>query len=292
MSLPALTAEDVGSLLGFLRKELSEVQKAVQNATGLYQRWCELLEDPVSVSKEEYDWTSNELRNSLRSIEWDLEDLDETSSIVESNPRKFKIDQQELGDRRAFISRTRQSVKEMKEHMASPSAKARIEGRNRQDTQNQMKTKLLHVNTSPKVIKPVKEDRSREREHLFNGPSKRQDRYTKLDSEMENTNQKFIGETRQQQQLIVESQDDQLEMVSGSVGVLKNMSHQIGNELDEQAVMLDDLGHEIDSTQSRLDGVLKKIAKVSHMSNDKRQWTAIIVLLVIMFILIILFLTL
>ncbi|XP_066294904.1 syntaxin-6-like isoform X4 [Branchiostoma lanceolatum] len=260
MSLPALTAEDVGSLLGFLRKELSEVQKAVQNATGLYQRWCELLEDPVSVSKEEYDWTSNELRNSLRSIEWDLEDLDETISIVESNPRKFKIDQQELGDRRAFISRTRQSVKEMKEHMASPSAKARIEGRNRQ--------------------------------HLFNGPSKRQDRYTKLDSEMENTNQKFIGETRQQQQLIVESQDDQLEMVSGSVGVLKNMSHQIGNELDEQAVMLDDLGHEIDSTQSRLDGVLKKIAKVSHMSNDKRQWTAIIVLLVIMFILIILFLTL
>ncbi|XP_035683254.1 syntaxin-6-like isoform X1 [Branchiostoma floridae] len=271
MTLPALTAEDVGSLLGFLKKELSEVQKAVQNATGLYQRWCELLEDPVSVSKEEYDWTSNELRNSLRSIEWDLEDLDETISIVESNPRKFKIDQQELADRRAFISRTRQSVK---------------------DTQNQMKTKLLHVNTSPKDNKPVKEDRSREREHLFNGPSKRQDRYTKLDSEMDNTNQKFIADTRQQQQLIVESQDDQLEMVSGSVGVLKNMSHQIGNELDEQAVMLDDLGHEIDSTQSRLDGVLKKIAKVSHMSNDKRQWTAIIVLLVIMFILIILFLTL
>ncbi|XP_078686368.1 syntaxin-6-like isoform X2 [Branchiostoma floridae x Branchiostoma belcheri] len=256
-----------------------EVQKAVQNATGLYQRWCELLEDPVSVSKEEYDWTSNELRNSLRSIEWDLEDLDETISIVESNPRKFKIDQQELGDRRAFISRTRQSVKQ---------------------TQNEMKSKLLHVNTSPtiqdskplKEKKPVKEDRSREREHLFNGPSKRQDRYTKLDSEMENTNQKFISDTRQQQQLIVEAQDDQLDMVSGSVGVLKNMSHQIGNELDEQAVMLDDLGHEIDSTQSRLDGVLKKIAKVSHMSNDKRQWTAIIVLLVIMFILIILFLTL
>eukprot|EP00058_Branchiostoma_floridae_P007050 XP_002592538.1 hypothetical protein BRAFLDRAFT_113843 [Branchiostoma floridae] len=220
-----------------------EVQKAVQNATGLYQRWCELLEDPVSVSKEEYDWTSNELRNSLRSIEWDLEDLDETINILcRSNPRKFKIDQQELADRRAFISRTRQSVKEMKDHMASPSAKARIEGRNRQ--------------------------------HLFNGPSKRQDRYTKLDSEMDNTNQKFIADTRQQQQLIVESQDDQLEMVSGSVGVLKNMSHQIGNELDEQAVYP------------------SNYLIILYIPPDKRQWTAIIVLLVIMFILIILFLTL
>ena len=31
-------------------------------------------------------------------------------------------------------------------------------------------------------------------------------------------------------------QDDQLDMIGTSVGVLKNMSHQIGNELDEQAV--------------------------------------------------------
>ena len=60
----------------------SEVQKAVQTARGLYQRWCELLEDPTNCSKEEYDWTSNELRNSLRSIEWDLEDLEETINIL------------------------------------------------------------------------------------------------------------------------------------------------------------------------------------------------------------------
>ena len=60
----------------------SEVQKAVQMARGLYQRWCELLDDPLTVSKEEYDWTTNELRNSLRSIEWDLEDLEETINIL------------------------------------------------------------------------------------------------------------------------------------------------------------------------------------------------------------------
>ena len=60
----------------------SEVQKAVQTARSLYQRWCELLDDPSAVSREEYDWTTNELRNSLRSIEWDLEDLEETINIL------------------------------------------------------------------------------------------------------------------------------------------------------------------------------------------------------------------
>lgn len=31
--------------------------------------------------------------------------------------------------------------------------------------------------------------------------------------------------------------------------------------------MLDDFGHEMDNTQSRLDNVMKKLAKVSHMTS-------------------------
>lgn len=66
-----------------------EVQKAVETSKNLYQRWCELINENRMVVKEELDWTTNELRNSLRSIEWDLEDLEETISIVERNPKKI-----------------------------------------------------------------------------------------------------------------------------------------------------------------------------------------------------------
>lgn len=113
----------------------------MNNAQGLHQRWMELLQDAGGASKEEVDWTTNELRNSLRSIEWDLEDLDETinilsvlmcenqyldfvyvvfdirvaltwdASIVESNPKKFNLDAMELAKRKAFITSTRQTVK-------------------------------------------------------------------------------------------------------------------------------------------------------------------------------------
>jgi len=37
-------------------------------------------------------------------------------------------------------------------------------------------------------------------------------------------------------QLIIKSQDDQLDTIGSSVKVLKNMSHNISNELDEQSV--------------------------------------------------------
>ncbi|XP_067829072.1 syntaxin-6-like [Heptranchias perlo] len=240
-----------------------EVQKAVNTARGLYQRWCELLQDTQSISKEEYDWTTNELRNSLRSIEWDLEDLDETIGIVESNPRKFKIETAELYERKAFVIRTRQTVKEMKDHISSPSAAAFGERRNRQSLIGGIENQQKHI-----------------------------DRYRRLDQELEAVNSQYIEEQQVQQRLIVEQQDEQLQLVSGSIGVLKNMSGRIGDELDEQAVMLGEFSHEMDNTQSRLDSTLKKLAKVSHMTSARRQWCVIIVLLVILIVMLILFFTL
>ena len=44
---------------------------------------------------------------SLRSIEWDLEDLEETVQIVEQNPRKFRLDINEIQERNRFIEDTR-----------------------------------------------------------------------------------------------------------------------------------------------------------------------------------------
>ncbi|KAL3870279.1 hypothetical protein ACJMK2_038356 [Sinanodonta woodiana] len=144
----------------------------------------------------------------------------------------------ELKERREFINRTKAAVKEMKSQMSNPTVKAKEETNVRQ---------LLLSS---------------------NGPSSPYNRYTRLDEEAERSNQRFIEETQEQQTLVIKSQDEQLDLIGNSVGVLKNMSHQIGNELEDQNIMLDEFHHEIDTTDSRLDGVMKKMAKVLHMSND------------------------
>nr|XP_019962876.1 PREDICTED: syntaxin-6 [Paralichthys olivaceus] len=243
--------------------ENREVQKAVNAAQSLHHRWSELLQQGGGASKEEMDWTTNELRNSLRSIEWDLEDLDETISIVESNPKKFNLDTGELSKRKAFITSTRHTVKEMKEQLSSPAAAS----------VDRTKTQALLAECGARG--PMWQP----------GP----DKYIRLDHQLQNANAQFIEGQQVQQQLISEQQDEQLELVSGTIGVLKNMSERIGMELDEQSVMLDDFGHEMDNTQSRLDNVMKKLAKVSHMTSDRRQWCAIGVLLAILFVVLLLF---
>jgi syntaxin 6 len=113
--------------------------------------------------------------------------------------------------------------------------------------------------------------------------------YSALIDEPENDNQAFVADQTQRQQMIIEQQDEQLSLVADSVGILKNMSQSIGNELDEQTVILNDLGNEMDSTQHKMDTLLRKMAKVTHMSDDRRQWCAIGVLGSSMFAIFILF---
>nr|XP_014425641.1 syntaxin-10 [Pelodiscus sinensis] len=240
-----------------------EVQKAVNTAQGLYQRWCELLQETHVVSSEEFDWTTNELRNNLRSIQWDLEDLEETIGIVESNPRKFRIEASELTERRAFVRQMRDSVKEMQDHVSSPSALAFAQRKSRE---------VLMGGEASQKCPPAQSGQLRE--------------------ELVSTNSRYIEATSLLRQLILEQQDEQLELVSGSIRVLKHMSGRVGDELDDQSLMLEEFAQEMENSQSRMDGVLKKMAKVSHMTSDRRQWCAICILLIVLIVVLVLLFTL
>ena len=57
--------------------------------------------------------------------------------------------------------------------------------------------------------------------------------------------------------------------MTDSVGNLRNISRHIGSELDEQAVMLDEFGAEIENAETKLDATMRKMAKVLHMSNGR-----------------------
>ena len=69
----------------------------------------------------------------------------------------------------------------------------------------------------------------------------------------------LIAQQQMQQDQIVAQQDNHLQIMSESVGNLRNVSGQIGNELDEQAVMLDEFGTEIENAESKLDATMRKM---------------------------------
>lgn len=92
-----------------------EVQKSVVHLKELHESWLRLEQQrkagsaPVSVN-EQLRWTADEIRSSIKTIEWDIQDLEETVRIVESNPVKFKLDLSEVQRRKAFVEQSKSTL--------------------------------------------------------------------------------------------------------------------------------------------------------------------------------------
>jgi len=223
-----------------------EVLKALTKTRGLYERWRGGEEGREFRTAEEQEWAATELKNSLRSIEWDLEDLEDTVQIVEKNPTKFRIDGSELAVRKGFIEMTRDEVAQMKETISKQGNNKNIDRR------------IVQPSSSPPPP----------------GQGSGGTKYSRLPSEADSPHREFIVGMEHQEQ-IIRRQDETLEIMTDSMGNIRSMSQHVSNELDEQAVMLDDFGAEIEHADSKLDATMKKMAKVLHLSDDRRQWMAI-----------------
>lgn len=222
-----------------------EVVRALTKTRVLHEKWKGGQDGRDFRTSEEHEWSSTELKNSLRSIEWDLEDLEDTVQIVEKNPTKFRIGGAELAVRRGFIETTREEVQQMKSGMNEPPVLGRTE-------------RLQPSSPLPS-----------------SSSSGANNKYRRLPNEADSPHREGFIVNMEQQQETMRRQDEAMDVMADSMGNIRDMSHHIANELDEQAVMLDEFGTEIDHADSRLDVTMKKMAKVLHLSDDRRQWMAI-----------------
>lgn len=85
---------------------------------------------------------------------------------------------------------------------------------------------------------------------------------------------------------ILEEQDEQLDRLGESIGRQRELSMQIGDELDSQVAMLDDVDEVVDRHQNRLDRASRALGRVARSASENKQMTAIVVLIIILILLI------
>lgn len=86
---------------------------------------------------------------------------------------------------------------------------------------------------------------------------------------------------------VLQEQDEQLDRLGDSIGRQRELSIQIGDELDEHVQMLDEVEHHVDRHQTRLDGARKRLGAVARKAKDNKQLTTILILIIILVLLII-----
>ena len=86
---------------------------------------------------------------------------------------------------------------------------------------------------------------------------------------------------------VLRRQDEDLDRLGESIGRQRDLSIQIGNELEDQIGMLDESEQVMDRHQSRLDGARRQLGNVARRAKDNKQLTVIIILVIVLVLLII-----
>ncbi|KAI1412423.1 v-SNARE [Hypoxylon sp. FL1857] len=87
-------------------------------------------------------------------------------------------------------------------------------------------------------------------------------------------------------QRILDQQDEQLDALGASIARQRELSMQIGDELDEHVAMLDDVDAAVDRHQGRLDRARRQVGKISRAASESKQMIAIIILIIVLVLLI------
>jgi len=224
-----------------------EVQQSVQGVSALYERWKDLLNNTNTTTNEEFKWTTNELKTGLRSIDWDLTDLEETVGIVESNKAKFQIDETELNSRKQFIQSTKQKIQSIKDDMQSTRTRGKME---------------------------------KDQKDLLMAQKKPIDKFSKLQDVYEQDNQNYVDGQLQRQDQIMKVQDEHLDQLGRTVGVLKEMGKTINTELQIHDELITGLDGDITKVDSGLKGAIKRVNTILDSTKDSTQLCIIVVLII------------
>ncbi|XP_037663851.1 syntaxin-8 isoform X3 [Choloepus didactylus] len=116
------------------------------------------------------------------------------------------------------------------------------------------------------------------RSSLMTGGAKRGAPNPWLLEESEETRGLGFHEIQQQQQRIIQEQDAGLDALSSIISRQKQMGQEIGNELDEQNEIIDDLANLVENTDEKLRTETRRVNVVDRKSTScvrpQKSWTA------------------
>jgi len=200
---------------------------------------------------EELMWARNELKATLASLEADLEDLDESVKIVEStDARMFGLDDAEVQKRRRYVGYVRTEIRNMR-GLVSDSPPA---------------DEYLQPSGSGTLVPPITPRA---------GPG------SPFSARYGEDHQ--AAWAKQEQQMMMREQDHAMDSISGTLHTIAQQASLMGNEIQEHNEMLDDLEQNVDRSETKMSGAMRRMRKFLRDSEDsKSNWCIIILVIVLM----------
>ena len=187
-----------------------------------------------------------------------LDEVDRSIDAAEKNPKRFKLSQAEISERRKWVLSTRRQVESCSETFKNTESQRNME-----------------INSTSYTNTTLGGDRK--------GPSTATQR---LEDAVRDENNAFIRSEGQQQAQLMAQQDAELDVLSQHVVRIGDLGREMGQELESQGQLLDEFGGEMDVTGTRLAAAQKKVQYVLDKAGSKGQIMIIAVLVIALVILV------
>lgn len=185
---------------------------------------------------------------------------------------------------RASLQKLKQNISQLKESLLRASSSRRImqsEADRRQNLVDDLVTKEKQLNATFKGdVTEAEPSRSTLMSGAGGGGAGGGAANPWLVNEPEETRGLSFGEIKQQQQRVIEVQDAGLDALAAVISRQKLMGQEIGNELDEQNEIIDDLAHLVDKTDDRIRNETRRVKLVETKSASCGMMVVIVLLLV------------
>ncbi|KAF8842397.1 hypothetical protein BDN67DRAFT_965714 [Paxillus ammoniavirescens] len=229
-----------------------EIQSSLQTASTLRASYMR-IRSMAREGSEELVWARNELKATLAALEADLEDLDESVKVVESTgPRLFNLDDVEVTERRKYVGRVRAEIESMRAEVGDTTPLARSRSPYPQNSD----PGSSHSPLQPTHYVSQNDDQD-EQSHW----------------------------AREEQQLMIREQDRTMDSISGTLTTLVRQAGLMGQEIGQHNEILDDLEHNVDRTDTKLNTAMRKMRKFIRDTEETKSGWCITILVVVLLIL-------
>mmetsp|Transcript_27973 Transcript_27973/g.63291 ORF Transcript_27973/g.63291 Transcript_27973/m.63291 type:complete len:264 (-) Transcript_27973:550-1341(-) len=244
----------------------AEVTSSVGAAETLVTRWQQLEGDKKA--KDERARLRQQLGDLLLNVNADLDDLNETITVVERQRSRFRIDDAELRSRKTFVSSMRGLVESLFRQVdLSP-----------EQAESGAKSSGALDSSPPSSVKG---DAEREKEGLLGGGGSKA---AGGGGRKDEARDRMLDDVQQQQQLQIAQQDDLLDGLGDVVGRLKVQGEAMHEELEAQGSMLEQLSNQVDVAGQSMKKLKSKMNEMA-TSKDRGKYCAIMVLTCLLFVL-------
>ncbi|EXJ93571.1 syntaxin-t-SNAREs [Capronia coronata CBS 617.96] len=231
----------------------TDVLSTLQSTRHLFSSYLRIRTLSTSAASPELQQSRADLQANLEALTADLADLLESVSAAETDPYRFGLDVAEVQRRRQFVKDVGDEVEGMRRELEGVTADSHIAG-------------------------PTSATSGR-----LPAPTAFED-----DADSDDGNDPYGAFEAQQQATIMAEQDEQLDGVFQTVGVLRSQAEDMGRELEEQGHLLDEVDTLADRVGGKLSVGVKKVGEVIRKNEESVSSCCIGVLIIVLIILLVL----